>query len=144
MKKALALLILILICTSSFSQTHDENVRKLLKVTNSEQMMIQMLDAIIPQFQMLVPDVPEEYWQEFYSMFDYDEFIELLVPVYLKYYSNDDILALLAFYKTPIGKKMVRVSADISTESMAVGQKWGEQLGMKIMNKLRSDGYLEI
>ncbi len=142
MKKFFIFLVLVFACSALFGQTHEENARTLLEVTNSQQMVVQMLDALIPQIKALAQDVPEKYWQEFYSMFDYKELIDILVPVYMKYYTNEDIKELLRFYNTPVGKKMVRITPDLNAETMEAGQKWGEALGIKIVNKLMIDGYL--
>ncbi len=44
------------------------------------------------------------------------DLVELLVPIYDKHYSLDDINALIAFYQTPTGRKTLEVQPLISTE----------------------------
>ncbi len=44
------------------------------------------------------------------------DFVELLVPVYDRHYSLDDINALIAFYQTPTGRRTLEVEPLISVE----------------------------
>jgi TonB family protein len=44
------------------------------------------------------------------------DFVELLVPIYDKHYSLDDINALIDFYQTPTGRKTLEVEPLISVE----------------------------
>jgi TonB family protein len=44
------------------------------------------------------------------------DFVELLVPIYDKHYSLDDINALIAFYKTPTGRRTLEIAPLINIE----------------------------
>ena len=44
------------------------------------------------------------------------DFVELLVPIYDRHYSLDDINALIAFYQTPTGRKTLEIEPLISLE----------------------------
>lgn len=52
-----------------------------------------------------------------------------IIPVYAKYFTFEEVLQLLAFYQTPLGRKTVEVMPLLSQESMQVGQAWGMGLG---------------
>lgn len=55
-----------------------------------------------------------------------------MIEIYARYYSPEDVKALISFYKTPAGKKLAAVGPKAAVESMQVGQKWGQELGTKI------------
>ncbi|HEV3410924.1 MAG TPA: DUF2059 domain-containing protein, partial [Puia sp.] len=57
--------------------------------------------------------------------------------------TDEDIIALTAFYKTPIGQKVIKTMPLIVTESMQLGQEWGKQLSDKIIQRLKEKGYLK-
>lgn len=73
------------------------------------------------------------FFEKFRTKADPDALIDLAVPIYDKYFSDDDIKSMLAFYATPVGKKMVQVLPQLTNESMEVGQKWGQETGRETM-----------
>jgi len=52
------------------------------------------------------------------------------IPVYNKYYSEEDLKGLIAFYKTPAGVKFVKVMPEVQAEAARLSQ---ETLTPKIM-----------
>ena len=55
--------------------------------------------------------------------------LEMLMPVYDKYYTNEDLEGLIAFYGTPLGQKMLKNSPDVMRESQSIGFQWGSKIG---------------
>jgi hypothetical protein len=52
-----------------------------------------------------------------------DEMMAEMTPLYANNYTVDEIRQLTAFYKTPVGRKMMTLTPKLSAESMAVGQR---------------------
>ncbi len=67
----------------------------------------------------------------------------MIIPIYDKYFTDDDIHQLLAFYSTPVGKKLVENLPVITQESMNIGMQWGKQIAEKVLEKLKQKGYLK-
>lgn len=71
-------------------------------------------------------------------------FYELIYPVYDKYFDQKDLEGMLAFYDTPLGKKMVSVMPQLGQESMMLGQQWGSSLApviqQRIMERFEKEG----
>ncbi|WP_244142171.1 DUF2059 domain-containing protein [aff. Roholtiella sp. LEGE 12411] len=65
-----------------------------------------------------------------------------LIPVYAKYFTNEDIKQMIAFYETPLGKKTISVLPQISQESAEIGQKYGIAAAKRALQKLEEEGYL--
>jgi len=57
---------------------------------------------------------------------------ERLIPVYEKYYTVEDMQALIAFFRSPVGKKLLSTQPELSRESMKIGQEWGQEIGKKV------------
>ena len=64
-----------------------------------------------------------------------------MVPIYDKYYTEEEINQIIAFYNSPVGKKMISTMPLVMQESMAAGQAWGKQLAAKVAQELKENGY---
>ncbi len=84
-----------------------------------------MIDAMKAQHS----DAPQGFWDKFQKEMDSDEFITLLIPVYDKYYTMDDLKAVNAFYSSPAGQHMVANMGPVAEDSRQIGEKYGMKLG---------------
>jgi len=144
--KKLIFTLIIVIGTGSFSlfgQTINDDIKKLIQVSGSDKLAEQVMDAMIPQFQQLVPGIPEAFWVRVKNRINIDDLVDACIPVYRKYYTHDDIKQLIQFYESPLGKKMVAVTPAMTQETMIIGQNWGEQLGYDIVNELIREGFVD-
>ncbi|MDX1477136.1 MAG: DUF2059 domain-containing protein [Saprospiraceae bacterium] len=126
---------------TTLAQTDFErDTRKFLELTGTAEMAIQVIDQMVG---MLQPhyDAPDEFWEEFKKEVSPSDLVDLIVPVYMKYYTHEEVLGLTEFYRTPLGQKAVRVLPSITSEAMLIGQEWGAMLGERIQQKLKEKGY---
>ncbi len=66
--------------------------------------------------------------------------VELLTEVarvYAERFSEPELKALLAFYKSPLGRKMAMEEPKIVDESLSRAQTWGDALSGEVMAKFR-------
>lgn len=143
MKRFVFLLLFISNCCFAQQSEKEQNIRKLLEVTGAAQLSKQVMDQLIPSFKQTAPNVPEEFWTAFMDEIDMDELINKIVPLYDKYYSNEELIQLIKFYETPVGKKVVSVTPVLMQESMMIGQQWGFEISQKVIEKLQNGGYLK-
>jgi|JI10StandDraft_1071094.scaffolds.fasta_scaffold00359_3 N-glycosylase/DNA lyase len=143
MKKIIALLICISVLQSGFSQkdSKEEKIKELLELTGSGKIGLQVFENIVNDFQKSFKSVPEEFWVKFKAEAKAEDFVNMIMPVYAKYYTETEINQLLEFYKSPIGKKVISTMPQLMQESMQIGQEWGEKLAEKIYNQLEEKGY---
>ena len=125
-----------------FGQTKTDDILRLLRISGTSSIADQMMEAMIPQFQQIVPGIPSVFWERFREKLDIEALIYECVPAYNRNFTHDEIKQLIAFYESPIGKRLVEVTPLINQETMAIGQRWGEQLGLDIVNELIKEGYL--
>ena len=121
------------------------DIEKLLQVSESNSIVDQIINLMIPQYKQMVPSVPEEYWDKTAEKMKNSGFklIAELVPIYDKYFTESEIKELIAFYESSVGKKMVKNQPLILQDSMEVGQKWGISIAQEIVEDLQKDGYLQ-
>ena len=69
----------------------------------------------------LPPDFParmNKITDDMLKNFPWGDLIDSMIPVYQKHFTKGDIDALVAFYETPTGQKLLRVLPEITAESM--------------------------
>ncbi len=52
--------------------------------------------------------------------------------VYDKYFTHDEILAMVDWYSTPLGKKTIKVMPSLMTELSEAGRLWGMEVGERV------------
>lgn len=119
------------------------DIRRLLVLTGAGSVATQAMDEMEKTLRpMMVQSLPagdyrdklvELFFQKFHEKRDPDKLLDLMVPIYDKYYSADDIKGLINLYQTPLGRKMTTVLPKIIAESQAAGGEWGQQLGRECM-----------
>jgi uncharacterized protein len=119
------------------------HARQLLELTGAGKGGIQMMNNMIASFKTTFTAVPVEFWDEFMKEANPAEMVDLLVPIYIKYYTDAELMQLLAFYKSPIGQKVIEQLPLISQDSYKVGEEWGRKIGEKVAERLKDKGYLK-
>jgi len=102
---------------------------------------MQVMDQMMDMFSQSNPMVPPEFWTGLREEIDMDEFVDMLIPVYEKHLSHEDIKGLIDFYESPLGRKMVATQPALMQDSMALGQEWGADLARRVMEKMGDAGY---
>lgn len=124
-------------------ENKQADIRKLLQVTGAgnlaNQTMAQMEKSMKPLITNALPpgDYREKlvdlFFEKFHAKMDPTTLADLIVPVYDKYLSDEDVKALIQLYQTPIGQKLVTVLPQVAAESQAAGEKWGQEIGRECM-----------
>lgn len=126
-----------LLASMMFAQTSKEKkINEFIQLTEIDKLGKQSIDKMIDIYKKQFSDLPEEFWIEFKKEANEDELTRMYIPIYDKYYSESDLDALIKFYKTPTGKKMIAVMPDLMKESMEKGRIWGEVISKKVMAKM--------
>jgi hypothetical protein len=143
MKKFVFVCVFVIGTLSIYGQTKNDDILTLLRISGSGKMADQMMDAMIPQFQQLVPGIPSAFWTKFKEKLNIDDLLYACIPAYNNHYTHDEIKQLIAFYSSSIGRKVVEVTPLVAQETMVIGQSWGETLGQNIVDELIKEGYIE-
>ncbi|MCP5046996.1 MAG: DUF2059 domain-containing protein [bacterium] len=125
----------------SSSDAKRADIKRMVELSGAGKLGIQAMNQMVKVFKRSQPSVPDTFWKEFMAEVDPNELVEMVIPSYDKHLTHEEVKQLIAFYQSPIGKKLVSVQPQIMQESMVAGQKWGRELGMKVMKKLKEKGY---
>jgi uncharacterized protein len=126
----------------TLSQTDPElraRIKELIVVLNLEQNSMKMLDQLLANLKGVNPKVSDEFLEKFKKEVDMNEFKETVVEVWAKYYTLEDINGLLAFYRSPLGKKMIETQPKLQHDLMIAGSAWGKKLGQRIEAELKKE-----
>ena len=152
MKKAILALMAVMFLAASTAIAADvpaisakkgETIRTLLDVMGVQRLADAMIDQMFDQFAKNAPSVPLNAWNRLRKRMKGAELIELMTPIYDKYYTQEDLEAMIRFYRSPVGQKVVKTLPDVSREGFQVGQQWGRRKGEEVMKELRSEGLLK-
>jgi hypothetical protein len=129
------------------------NIQRLLKLVGAESMQNTMIDQIMGMLKpMFTANAPADeatlkmlnrlsdlMTEEFRK----SNFSSIAPELYDKYFTNDEIKGMIAFYESPLGRKTIQVLPALTSESMSRGQKLGEQAGQRAFARLL-DEYPEL
>ena len=129
---------------NAVNNEYKEAIGEMLKLSGSMAAMDQIVPQMITMVKQTVSSVPDSFWDGFVTKYKsklVDKVVELYTPIYAKYYSLDDMKQLIAFYQTPIGKKLGETTPKIMIEGMQIGQKIGMEIATELQNELKAGGY---
>lgn len=145
MKKIALLIILYSFSFNGHSQTPATaaHIKTLLETMGAGKIGVQIMENMLVTFKKSAPNVPNEFWDDFMKDVKPETLVDLNIPVYQKHYTDEEIVQLIEFYKTPLGKKLIATMPVIAQESYAVGAEWGKKLGEQAFKKLKEKGYIQ-
>ncbi|WP_299806735.1 DUF2059 domain-containing protein [uncultured Shewanella sp.] len=120
---------------SSAETASEESVKQLMHKTGAGELGIQAMNQMLPALKNIIPDAPEAFWTDYLAEFNPEDLVEMTVPIYQKYLTEEEVQALNDFYDTPAGKKLIKVQPLIMQESMMAGQQWGQAVAQDVMTK---------
>lgn len=118
--------------TSQDQERVDAKIHELMRVSGAGDLGKQVMDQMLDAFRGM-PNLPEGFLEKFRKSVDVQELVDLIVPVYRTHLDEATLDAVLAFAATPEGKKFYAAQPAILKESMAIGQKWGQEVAMKVL-----------
>lgn len=109
-----------------------EDIQKYLEVMHSREMLLQMVDAMAKPMHEMIHEqylkdkdkLPADFevrmnkmTDELMKAYPWDEMLQAMVPVYQKHLTKGDVDALIAFYGTSTGQKVLRELPAITAEA---------------------------
>lgn len=157
MKKRIALWLLplcLLFLTAGFAQppqnpAKEADIRRLIDMTGGAELGVQMGRTLLEQLRPMLGDrlPPGERSQRILDTlsdkillrFTSKKLTELVIPIYDKHMTRQEILGLIKFYQTPLGKKVLKTLPAILQESQAVGSQWGEKIFRDVVREMEAE-----
>ncbi len=120
-------------------------LRNLLVTTGAVNLGVQFAKAMNQEKDK--SGMPAEFYDRFYKEITEGEskkhYENLIIKIYRKYYTLDDVKGLITFYSSELGKKTLTLMPKVIAESQEAGSGFGQVLGMKIYNDLLKEGKIK-
>ncbi|MDD3036541.1 DUF2059 domain-containing protein [Bacteroides sp.] len=141
----LGMIMLFATATSVYAQSDDnkeyrDTLEKMMSLSGSLEITKTMVPQMISMMKQSSPGTADAFWDDFAAKWKTkfaDRMVELYVPIYQKYLTIDDLKDLIAFYETPIGKKLAEATPKMTMEGMQLGQKIGMEMATELQNELK-------
>jgi hypothetical protein len=117
-------------------------VIEVLQVTQVAEQAITVMERSLDAQRNVNPEIPAVFWDRFIAKAreNRGQLLELLVPVYAQLFTTEDLQGLLAFYKSPLGKRLLLAQPQLTEAAMEAGEGWGAQLGKEVVDELEAEG----
>ena len=102
------------------SMSKQELILDYIEASGTKDTMTQALNQIVSE------GSPEDV-QRLRAIFNVDEILARLVPVYDAYFTKKDLQGLIAFYRSELGQKMIRVTPLIMQDSMNISMQYFQE-----------------
>jgi uncharacterized protein len=129
--------------------TKEAEIRQLMEVTGVNVLGDQLMTAGIAQFRANVlearPDDPrakqfaDAFAVRFQNHYDPHSVMETVIPIYDKHLSSEDLRALLDYYKSPFGQRMLKVLPEVARDSQLAGLSLGQKAADEAMEDLKGE-----
>jgi hypothetical protein len=118
----------------SLSETRVAAAHRVLETSGSVETMVAAMRANLPAQRMANPQIPAEFWTRFEARLvgDIPQLIDSIAVLYAAKFTQQELDALLAFYRSPTGRRLRELQPMLVTESSAIGQRWGMRIGAEI------------
>lgn len=130
--------------TNAQTKKFKNTVKTLMELNGTEETFSLVLEQMMTNFRDLLPDVPDRLWRELeleISKTSLDDLVDLYAPIYAKHLTQEEMNDIVAFYKSPTGKKFGTITPKITEDAMSAGEKWGRKIGERILKRLKEEGY---
>ena len=139
-----ALFLAVFLCAAApiFAERDEDRVRYLIELSGGADMGVMVFENMMMSFRDTFPDVPGEFWDGMVDVVETDDLMDILVPIYRKHFTAEDVAGLIRFYESPLGRKLIETQPDMVQESMSAGETWGERIAQEVVDRMIADGYI--
>lgn len=131
------------------SAAREANIRQLLQLTgvmkSVSRQMDQMAEQLKPVVEKSLPpgerrhEIAEAFTKRFRARANPEALTKLMIPIYAKYLSDDDVKSLLQFYESPAGQRLLKVMPEMMQEAGEAGREWGTKVATDVVEEMAQE-----
>lgn len=141
--KKIILLAMVSLGTLIYSQTKHDKVKELIALNGTFPLSKEVEKQVISNYKKKYGHIPESAWAPIEKKVNIDPLINQVIDVYEKRFSEKEIDDLLIFYKSDLGRKVIRNSPEMISEIQKSSADWAMKVTETINNDLEKMGYLQ-
>ncbi len=116
----------------------DTQVHELMELTGTDKLKDQLTQYIMHSMQQ-APFMPKDVLDDMHASLEKVDVNTPAVATYKKYLSTDDAASIIAFYKTPAGKDLVKLTPQIMKEVEGGAMQAGQQVARGVIERHRAE-----
>ncbi len=127
----------------------EADIRRLLEVTGATKLatmvVSQMAEHIKPLLEKGLPpgerrhQITETFVNKLVARATGDDLMKIVIPIYDRHLSHEDIKGLIQFYESPLGQRYIKVLPTMMQESSTASSQWGQQIAMEVLQELQQE-----
>ncbi len=145
------------VSSEKLTRQKKADIERLMTITNAADLGRQMSEAFAQQMWDRAIAVAPNLSRKHFSMLSEEVnlvmkeqmaadggLLDMIIPIYGKYFAHEDIKGLIAFYETELGQKTIVTLPQVFQESLRIGQIWGQSLApmveKRVIDRFRDEG----
>lgn len=119
-------------------------IDKFLEVSGSKETMKVQFPVLMNALKNMLPDIPEDVFAKIeakYRELFFNRMVELIAPIYNRYFTLEELKNYIAFYETDLGRKVAKVNPTLINNLFKVGEQAGAFIMQSIIAELKSKGF---
>ena len=99
-------------------------IRELINLMGTPRVAVDLMKSQAASIKKLMPFPPaaqDDFEKELLAAIDVNQLVDLIVPIYDRHFSEEDIDGMLAFYRSPLGQRVSQALPEITAESQTAG-----------------------
>jgi hypothetical protein len=125
------------------------DIRRLIELTGSAKLvqdsMTKMAEQIKPLLVRALPpgerreEIADTFMRRLIARANPDEYTQIVMPIYDKYLTREDLKGLLQFYESPLGKRFIQILPKMMAEANEAGTRWGERMAREVLQQMSAE-----
>jgi uncharacterized protein len=116
-----------------------EQVREILNLTGALDVKQQMLDGLLPHVKTMLPYMPQSVLDDIQRSMAIADFDGAVIRAYQKRLSTEEAAQIIAFLRTPAGRKMASVLPQVQDEGQQAGAELGQQVMLEVIRRHQAE-----
>jgi hypothetical protein len=121
----------------------SDQVREYFKLVRLDQTVHNIMEQMLKAAQATsAPYYPQSVWDDMRTTFGNYDLMTDMVPIYQRHISQEDMSAILSFYHSPSGERLLAAQPVMVAEAQAifpaVGRKLGEEVAARHMEEIKA------
>jgi hypothetical protein len=126
----------------------EASIRHLMEITQTNKMGDNIVAAIGNQVQQVMsraiqperlPKFMDSFHEKFTASAPSGAVADAVVPIYARHFSTDDIQALIQFYESPLGQRVVKTMPQVTQESESAGIQLDQRAALNVLRGMQAE-----
>jgi hypothetical protein len=127
----------------------EADIRKLLDVSGSTKVGEDLIAGSIDQLKSSIvkslgeseqtQKIVDSFLRRYKAKFTSEQLTALIIPIYDKYLSDEDVKSLIQFYESPLGQRTVKALPQIARESQLAGFDLSQRVVQQVVKEVQDE-----